>query len=67
MKLQIEVDSGKWIVKGKIWKTGETEPTDWQLTHTDSQKPNPGKASAWAAPYSGQPIRFGDLKIEAVE
>lgn len=67
MKLQIEADGGKWVVKGKFWRTSETEPFDWQLTHTNSEKPNPGKASAWAAPYSGQPIRFGELKVEPIE
>ncbi len=67
MKLQIESDAGLWAVKGKVWKSGETEPAGWQLTHINSEKPNPGKASAWAAPYSGQPIRFGELTIETVE
>lgn len=67
MKLQITAEAGTWLVKGKIWKAAETEPADWQLTHTDTEKPNPGKASAWAAPYSGQPIRFGELTIEPVE
>lgn len=67
LKLQISAAGGKWNVSGKVWKDGENEPATWQLKHNDTEKPNPGKCSAWAAPYSGQPIRFDELKIEAVE
>lgn len=66
LKLQVRVTEGKWVAEGKVWLDGAAEPMGWQLAHTSDQKPNPGKASAWAAPFSGQPIRFDDLLVEAV-
>ncbi|MBI1178658.1 hypothetical protein GC207_14595 [bacterium] len=66
LKLEVRYADGKWITEGKVWKDGETEPADWLLKHASAEKPNPGKASAWAAPFSGQPIRFDDLQIDAV-
>ena len=66
LKLQLRVADGKWIAEGKVWKDGELEPSAWQISHSTTEKPNPGKASAWALPFSGQPIRFDDLVVEAV-
>ncbi len=67
LKLQVRMAGGKWIAEGKVWKDGDAEPADWQINHSTDQKPNPGKASAWAAPFSGQPVRFDDLLVEAVK
>ncbi len=65
LKLQVRVADGQWIAEGKAWAEGTTEPADWQLTHASADKPNPGRPSAWAAPFSGQPVRFDDLLVEA--
>ena len=67
LKLQVRVADGRWIAEGKVWKDGDAEPAEWQITHESDQKPNPGKASAWAAPFSGQPVRFDDVLVEAVK
>lgn len=65
LKLQVRVVDGQWIAEGKAWAESATEPADWQVTHASADKPNPGRPSAWAAPFSGQPIRFDDLRVEA--
>lgn len=65
LKLQVRVADGQWIAEGKAWAEGTAEPADWQLTHASADKPNPGRPSAWAAPFSGQPVRFDDLLVEA--
>lgn len=65
LKLEVRAVEGKWIATGKVWKDGEAEPQEWPLKHETTDKPNPGKPSGWAAPFSGQPIRFDDLKVEA--
>lgn len=67
LKLQVRVMDGKWIAEGKVWNESDAEPSDWQLRHETTEKPNPGKASAWAAPFSGEPIRFDDLVVKAVD
>lgn len=66
LKLEVRFGDGKWIAEGKAWKEGDAEPADWQVKYSTTEKPNPGKASAWAAPFSGQPIRIDDLQIDAV-
>jgi hypothetical protein len=65
LKLQVRVADGQWIAEGKAWAESATEPADWQVTHASADRPNPGRPSAWAAPFSGQPIRFDDLLVEA--
>ena len=67
LKLQVRIAAGKWVAEGKAWQDGQAEPAEWQLNHSTSEKPNPGKASGWAAPFSGEPIRFDDLKLEVVQ
>jgi hypothetical protein len=67
LKLEVRNAGGKWIAEGKVWKEGETEPADWQVKYSTSDKPNTGKASAWAIPFSGQPIRFDNLVIEGAD
>lgn len=66
LKLEVHAADGKWFADGKVWKEGEAEPAGWQVSYSTTEKPNPGKASAWAAPFSGEPIRFDDLSIESV-
>lgn len=38
LKMAVSVEDGKALVRGKIWKRGETEPAEWTLEQTD---PNP--------------------------
>jgi hypothetical protein len=51
----------QWRVEGKAWPDGEAEPKDWLLTFDETEEPTPGRASIWAEPFSGKPIRFTDL------
>ena len=39
-KISVDIQNGKGIVKGKVWKRGDTEPADWTLTMEDPA-PNP--------------------------
>lgn len=67
LKLEVREANGEWVASGKVWRENESEPADWQLKHSSSDRPNPGKASCWAAPFSGLPIRFDDLELQAID
>ena len=59
-----KTSDGKWLIEAKAWPDGNQEPADWTLKATDDQAPAAGRASFWGTPYSGQPIRFDDLRYE---
>lgn len=52
---------GRWKVEGKSWPADAPEPPAWDVSHEVSEAPSPGRASVWGVPFSGQPLRFGDL------
>ena len=54
---------GAWKVQGKAWADGAEEPKDWAVTFDDTTEPAAGRASVWANPYSGNPVRFDDLLV----
>jgi hypothetical protein len=64
LKLQVsKAGGGAWVVRGKVWADGSSEPKDWTISYDEKAEPTPGRASVWGNPYSGQPIRFDDLTL----
>lgn len=64
LRLQVrQVKAGLWRIEGKAWIDGQPEPAGWQVITEDTTAPAAGRASFWGAPYSGTPIRFGQLKV----
>jgi hypothetical protein len=62
-RLQVrKVDSGKWLVEGKIWTSAE--PEKWLVSFEEKEEPVAGRASIFGSPFSGTPIRFDDLRVE---
>ncbi|MDB6135027.1 MAG: hypothetical protein JWM59_3270 [Verrucomicrobiales bacterium] len=56
---------GGSALEGRIWEEGQSRPETAQLTFAVKTPPATGKASVWAAPYSGQPVDFDDIIITA--
>ena len=54
----------RWTVEGKAWPADGAEPQAWQIRHEATEPPQAGRASVWAVPFSGKPIRFDDLSVE---
>ena len=54
----------RWAIEGKAWPADGGEPQAWQIRHEASEPPQAGRASVWAVPFSGRPIRFDDLAVE---
>jgi hypothetical protein len=68
LRLQVrKVKDGQWRVEGKAWKQGAVEPAQWAIAHTEKTWPIAGRASITGNPISGTPIRFDDLRVQAVE
>ena len=72
LRLQIrKVKDGEFIVEGKAWTRGATEPDQWLVTHVekteDGKEPTAGRASIWGNPFAGTPIDFDDLLVSAVK
>jgi hypothetical protein len=66
LKLQVRKDGAGWVVEGRAWKDGTGEPKDWTITHALSEAPPEGRPAFWGNPFSGLPIQFDDLKLEAI-
>ena len=54
---------GRWKVHAKVWPSGWPEPAGWSVSADVAESPGAGRASLWAAPFSGKPIRFDDLHV----
>ena len=52
---------GSWKVEGKAWRAGDPEPQQWAVSVEEKDQPTAGRASLWAVPFSGKPIRFDNL------
>lgn len=64
-RLQVtKAGDAAWTVRGKVWPDGREEPKDWAVSFDETEEPSPGRPSLWANTYSGQPVRFDDLKVE---
>jgi hypothetical protein len=67
LKLQVVKRSdAEWLVEGRIWVEGASEPKEPTITFIDNEAPPSGRASVSAMPYSGTPIRFDDLLVSEV-
>ena len=68
LHLQVrKISEGKWIIEGRAWADGTSEPRDWPISLQASEAPPAGKASIWGAPYSSRPILFDDLSVISLQ
>lgn len=64
LKLELrKLKDGEWQLSGKAWDNAASEPADWTVRCTTSEKPPVGRASLWGSPFAGTPIRFDDLVV----
>lgn len=50
-------------LEGRLWEEGQARPAAAQISLSVKTPPATGKASVWAAPYSGQPVDFDDVAV----
>jgi hypothetical protein len=66
LKLHVrKTAEGKFRVEGKAWADGKDEPKEWGLNFDDTEDAPAGKAGVFGVPYSGTPIRFDEIVVEA--
>ena len=58
---------GRWRVEGKAWRAGDPEPPGWAVSVEEKEQPTAGRASVWALPFSGKPIRFDNLTATSAQ
>ncbi|MCX8108865.1 MAG: hypothetical protein N3G20_08680 [Verrucomicrobiae bacterium] len=67
LKLEVtKVTEVKWRARCKAWYDAEAEPVSWGLVVEEESPIRTGRAMLIAAPISGTPIRFDNLRIERV-
>lgn len=55
----------RFHLEGKSWNDGTPEPQTWMVGADVSDPLSAGRASLWALPFSGLPIRFTDLRVKS--
>ena len=61
MKMAVEVTEDKAVIRGKVWRTGETEPADWTITAEDPLPNREGSPGIYG--YSATEIYYDNLKV----
>lgn len=61
MKLRVDVDEGKTIIRGKVWPRDEVEPSQWTITAEDPHPILTG--SPGLIGYSPTPVHFDNIRV----
>ena len=61
MKMMVEIMDDKAIIRGKVWRRGEDEPTEWTITAEDPLPNREGSPGIYG--YSPTEIHYDNLKV----
>ena len=61
MKMMVEIMDDKAVIRGKVWKTGESEPAAWTITAEDPLPNREGSPGIYG--YSATEIYYDNLKV----
>ncbi len=61
VKLRVDVQEGKALVRGKVWPKGEPEPAAWTISVEDPHPIASGSPGLYG--YSPSPIYYDNLKV----
>ena len=65
MKMAVDVEATKAVVKGKVWKRGEPEPAAWTITAEDPLPNRHGSSGLYG--YSAGEIYYDNLVVTTTE
>jgi len=69
--MQLQARSGAsdaWKIEAKAWARGSPEPSTWLISADyKAESALSGRASVFGSPFSGTPIQFDNLRVEAVK
>ncbi len=61
MKMMVEIIDDKAIIRGKVWRTGESEPAEWTITAEDPLPNREGSPGIYG--NSPADIHYDNLKV----
>lgn len=61
MKLRVDQQGEKALIRGKVWKRGEAEPQEWTITAEDPKPVRRGSPGIYG--YSAAEIYYDNLKV----
>jgi outer membrane protein assembly factor BamB len=61
MKLRVDQQGGKALLRGKVWRRGEPEPQEWTITAEDPQPVRQGSPGIYG--YSAAEIYYDNLQV----
>ena len=61
MKMMVEIMDDKAVIRGKVWRTGESEPAEWTITAEDPLPNREGSPGIYG--YSATEIYYDNLKV----
>ncbi|MYB02429.1 hypothetical protein F4X90_22540 [Candidatus Poribacteria bacterium] len=61
MKMMVEVIEDKALIRGKVWRRGESEPAEWTITAEDPLPNREGSPGIYG--YSATVIYYDNLKV----
>ena len=61
MKMMVEIADDKAIIRGKVWRTGESEPAEWTITTEDPLPNREGSPGIYG--NSPADIYYDNLKV----
>ncbi len=61
MKMHVEVAEDRAIIRGKVWRRGESEPADWTIVAEDPLPNREGSPGIYG--YSATEIYYDNLKV----
>jgi hypothetical protein len=63
LRITVRKAADGWIIEGRAWPAGTTEPEKPLITLDEKAAPTTGKAGIWGSPFAGTPIKFDDLVV----
>jgi hypothetical protein len=67
LRLELRKVGDTWKINGMAWPEEQTQPSSWTISFEDKEPVPPGRAGIFGSPFAGTPIRFDDLRLEAIE
>jgi outer membrane protein assembly factor BamB len=61
MKLRVDQQGDKALVRGKVWKRGEPEPAEWTVTAEDPHPVRSGSPGLYG--FSPVDIQYDNVKV----
>ena len=61
MKMRVDIEGGKAIVRGKVWKKGDPEPDAWSIEVEDPLPIEEGSPALYG--YSPATIYYDNVKM----